>query len=371
MKALIPTLLIALMLLPARALCVELTLPDPLSEEISRGRLETWKENIVETGIGQDSIRAVDSPQFIGVEDAALVIDDNEIVFVADLAENDVRIYPQKILVWHQVVNDKGPQGEPIAVTYCPLTGSLNGYKTRLGRYALRFGVMGSLVNNNSILYDRSTLSLWPQMLGVAIDGPLTSKKITRFPMIWTTWERASTQYPNARVLSPDTGHRLFYVRDPYGNYQNTTSYYHDDMIVYPLTHWDKRLPPKERIYGVLSPDGQPYAVLSSAVAEKGVLPFWMDMTPVAAIYDRELDTVRIFRAEAARQTITLEYVGGEVRDKESKSVWTPSGVCTSGSFYGERLEQITGYDAFWFAFAAFYPDVRIIPPLPGDSGQW
>jgi tetrahydromethanopterin S-methyltransferase subunit E len=35
-----------------------------------------------------------------------------------------VRAYPQLVLVWHEIVNDT-VAGEPLAVTYCPLTGTV------------------------------------------------------------------------------------------------------------------------------------------------------------------------------------------------------------------------------------------------------
>jgi len=353
------------------ALAVELTLPDPLAEELSDGRLATWEDNMVDTGVGLGAIPALTTPAFMNVQDASLVMDDQDVVFVADFGGQDIRIYPQEIMVWHQVVNDVTDAGTPVAVTYCPLTGTLAGYESTLNTRVLHFGVTGDLVNNNTVLFDRNTGSFWPQLTGVAFSGPLRGKRLSRFPLLWTTWQAAQQAFPEAQVLSRSTGHSRSYDRDPYGNYHQPGSYYYDDMIVYPLTNWDRRLRPKEPVYGVRDDTGQTYAVRKAVVAAEGVLQFWAGMTPMAAIYDPELDAVRVFERNIQGQTLDLELVGGEIRDAQSRSTWTPSGHCTSGAFWGENLPRVTGLDTFWFAYAAFHPAVRPVPPLQGDQTQW
>ena len=167
--ALLPVLLFCLLApAPGAAEEIELTLPDPLSAELSEGRLKTLQDNIVETGIGRDAISSIDAPQFIDVENASLVVEDEEVVFIAQFAPDDVRIYPHSVMVWHQVVNDTTDSGERVAITYCPMSGSLVGYRAKVGQFTTNFGVTGMLVNDNTILYDRATNSMWPQLLGVA-----------------------------------------------------------------------------------------------------------------------------------------------------------------------------------------------------------
>lgn len=348
---------------------IELTLPDPLGADLSTGRLNTLKENIVETGLAPDAIRSIDAPIFVDISNAALVEDDKDVVFVADFGVNasgqrDVRIYPHSIMVWHQVVNDTTDMGERVAITYCPLTGSLVGYRSRVGDYTTNFGVTGLLVNDNAVLYDRATNSQWPQLLGAAIDGPLRGEKLDRFPLLWTTFERASKAYPEARVLSRTTGLSRNYGRDPYGNYRLQGSYYYDDMIVYPLTYWDKRLRPKERIQAVQSSDGQPFAVRVDAVREAGALNFQANMLSLVAIHDQELDTVRIYNREVDGKELAFEMVAGELRDKQTRSIWSMEGECLSGVYFGRSLQPHPTYHAFWFAYAAFYPSSIIVPEV-------
>ncbi|MFB6360765.1 MAG: DUF3179 domain-containing (seleno)protein, partial [Halobacteriales archaeon] len=59
------------------------------------------------------------------------------------------KAYPQNVLVWHEITNDV-IDGDPISVTYCPLTGTVQGFD----RGETTLGVSGRLLNNNLIMYD-------------------------------------------------------------------------------------------------------------------------------------------------------------------------------------------------------------------------
>ena len=67
----------------------------------------------------RDAIRAIARRQFDSVAEAGAWLDDSEPVIVVELNE-DVRSYPLRILVWHELVNDE-IGGQPVMATYCPL----------------------------------------------------------------------------------------------------------------------------------------------------------------------------------------------------------------------------------------------------------
>lgn len=342
---------------PARCAEPKLETEQQLTDELAQDRLKTLEEAIVVTGVMREDIPAIDRPQFISTEDASLSNDKKDVVFVAQFGA-ETRIYPQLILVWHEIVNEV-INGEKITISYGPLTGSVVGYKGKVGLFNTSFGPAGMLVNNNSLMYDRSTNSIWPQLLGMAIRGPLKGKSLSKFPLLWTTFERAMAYFPNAKVLSRPTGMRRNYGRDPYGSYARPGSYYYNNVIVHRLTYWDKRLPPKTRVLGFQF-EGFNGVVLQKNVAEKGVVTFSPGMTTLAAIYDPELDTARVFEAMAKGKPLNLRNVDGKVFDDETKSEWTPEGVAKSGTLDELRLKQIPAYDAMWFGWAALYPDSEI-----------
>ena len=73
-----------------------------------------------------------------------------------------MRVYPQRILVWHEIVNED-IDNERISITYCPLTGSAIGYYGKLATYDTSYGTSGKLINSNLVMYDREKIATGPK----------------------------------------------------------------------------------------------------------------------------------------------------------------------------------------------------------------
>ena len=324
------------------------------------------QEAIVNTGVGRDSAPALFRPNYMSVSDASLSMDDEEVVFLAPFFPDGVmRIYPQRIMVWHEVVNEFFDEAnkQPVAITYCPITGSLAAYNLHAGKTPITLGVSGDLLNNNSVLYDHYSGSLWPQLTGQAIDGPYKGKVLPRLPVIWTTWGLARKAYPDGKVLSRNTGFKRRYGRDPYGSYLHDGSYYHDTHVFYPLLNTDSRLKPKEQMI-CIEFDNLAIAVNKAEVKELGVVNFTMGITPLVAMYDPALDTVRVFKRQLpdARETLTFSWTGSYMVDDQTRTEWDRLGKGSLGKFRDYQLTPVNSVDSMWFAWAAFYPRTRIVP---------
>ena len=144
-------------------------------------------------------------------------LEDREGVQVVE-ADGEARAYPLAILIWHEIVNDT-IGGVPVAVTYCPLCNSAITFDRRLGGRTLDFGVSGVLRHSDLVMYDRQTESWWQQVTGEAIVGELTGERLALMPSFLVSWGDFKDAYPDAQVLSRDTGHRRQYGRNPYELY--------------------------------------------------------------------------------------------------------------------------------------------------------
>lgn len=209
---------------------------DELVEETSRGA-------------GKDKIPSIDDPEFAPPED--LTFPDEMLVFgVAH--EGVARAYPQRILVYHEIVNGR-IGGVPVTVTYCPLTGTVQGFE----RGHVTFGVSGLLINNNLVMYDRGTETLWPQIPATAIDGPLVGESLREFPLVWTSLGAWREAHPDTTVLIKSTGYVRRYGQDPYGGGYDThplepNGFYENEPTLYPkLVEPGDELGPKEIVIGV------------------------------------------------------------------------------------------------------------------------
>ena len=326
---------------------------------------------IVDGGERPDGIPAIDHPDYdrVGVTSVPSTVfsqhvgeyDDEDVVDALVGADGVPRAYPRWITVWHEVVNDIFAS-EPVAITYCPLTGSTLVFSGRLaGSAGTTFGVSGRILNSNLVLFDRDSRSSWPQLLGVAVDGPRKGERLRQLPMaVTTTLGRWKARYPRSIVLTPLTGWRRPYRTWPYGR-----DYDQNDRILFPLTARDGRFPPKQPMLGVARPTDAgrvAAAALDKAAAlHRGVTRFDLDGAPLVALADEGLGVVRVFRAEAAGRRLTFRAEGGAAVDGETGSRWSYMGIALSGELATERLEPVPAPEVFWFAWYAAYPRTSVV----------
>lgn len=315
--------------------------------------------------VGDDRKReeppAVDKPAFIPMTDAGLYMEPQDVVFVEEPEDprGQVYIYPQNVLVQHEVVNLRN-HGRRRSITYAPLTGSVVGiYAKATADTVTAFGTMGMLVNSNRMLYDRATNSLCPQILDTCIKGPLRNRKLSRFPLLWSTWRYVSKQYPHALVLSKNTGWRRNYGRDPYGSYARRDTYYQKGIPSFPVAHRDNLFPPKASFIALA--DGEAaVAVSMDQVRKAKVASMKLEGKNLVALYDPAFDAARMYRAHADGRELTFDMADGDIVDLETRTRWSVRGVATSGRLRGARLERLPAVPCMWFAWKAFHPYTRV-----------
>lgn len=321
--------------------------------------LENILDELTKTSVSYGAIPSINSPEYIRVADAALSMDDREQVFIVFFPDGP-RIFPQKIMVWHEIVNEY-LNGQGYCITYSPISGSVAAYKTNVLGMTLILDSEGRLFNNSSVLIDRNTGSLWLQFLGMSFSGPLEGKGLEYVPLWWTRWKLARKMYPEAKVLTAPRGERKAYGRDPYGSYITHGNYYDDERIMFPVLHLDRRLHPKSRIVG-FEYDKLLLAVDERFVRQKQVVNFYMGPNPLVALLDPRLDTIRVFDRTVWNSPALFKKENGRLVDVDTGSVWSYDGKALSGNLKDAQLEEMVGMYAFWFAWAAFHPETILVP---------
>lgn len=311
-------------------------------------------DQIVSGGPPPDGIPSIDNPKFLSVVDAGKFLKDSDLVIGLSL-NGETRAYPLLILVWHEIVNDK-VGGVPVAVTYCPLCFTTQVFNRTLSGQVVQFGTSGKLYNNNLVMYDRLSGSLWSQGLGEGIVGTRAGESLKRIPFDLAYWKDWKQLYPNSMVLSTDTGFTRPYGVDPYGDY------YTSDQLFFPISNIDKRLGLKEMVVG-LGNEGQYKAyvlpqienskVINDKVGNKSVVLF--------SLYPR---MARAFSPIINIQTLNFQYnaSSNKIFDKQSRSEWNFDGLAVNGQLKGKQLTRIPFDESFWFSWAAFHPQTRIYP---------
>lgn len=306
---------------------------------------------IMSGGPPKDGIPPIDDPEYISLEEADKYLNDFDKVFVYVSAEG-VYIYPQRILVWHEIVNDNIAD-ENVSITYCPLTGSAICY---LG--PTTYGTSGKLLNSNLVMYDRATDSYIPQILGVGINNNLKGTALNTNTLLWANWIDVKTEYDDLLVLSTETGYLRDYNSDPYGSYlpDDDKSYYYVGEPFFPLMEEnDGTFTSKKVVVGVKYDKGI-IAIDPKLVRENGVLSFSISSESAVAIYDYNLKATRVFLSSVEDNEIVLKMKENQIIDQRG-IIWNEQGISSNN----EHLTEITFFDVMWFAWHAFYPDTEVI----------
>jgi hypothetical protein len=129
------------------------------------------------------------------------VIDDRLYVkeFVIGVDHNDEAVaYPYSVLNEEPVVND-AVGGTPVLVVFNSDTGTGVVFDRIVEEVELFFEIAEGL-----ILVDVETGSSWDGLTGVAIDGPLSGKELTRIKSTASFWFGWKDFYPDTRVYGID-----------------------------------------------------------------------------------------------------------------------------------------------------------------------
>jgi hypothetical protein len=263
-------------------------------------------------GPARDGIPAIDRPRFVAVAEANYLQDRDRVL---GINRNGIKkAYPIKILNYHEIVNDQFA-GEAIVVSYCPLCGTGMAFIASVDGSVRDFGVSGLLYNNDVLLYDRESESLWSQIMKQAVTGPLRGTRLQQVAMSHTTWGDWHRRYPHSLVLSTDTGARRDYQRSPYAGYASSEDVY------FPMGEIDRRYHPKEQLIGLSLGDkskAYPFAELSRTQGK--------------------------LRDNFSRRDILIEF------DAENRT----------GTVFGADGEEIPSTISYWFAWQAFHPDSEV-----------
>jgi hypothetical protein len=233
----------------------------PIPDRIPTGGQE-WSipYEYVFTGANFDVIEGLVYPEFIvynqkdDIKNGFFLEDNDQVIAIPD--NNSVRIYPHKILNYHEIVNDL-VEGKDIAIIYSPFTSTSIVWDRNVNGRIETFGSSGMIYNNNILPFDRRTQSIWSQLLGECVSGFYRGARPGLIPHIETKWKVIKELFEKPLVLSPDTGFDFDYQEYPFEDYRTNHEYLYANNLFYS----DSRLKRKEIVFGV--------AVENEAIAYK------------------------------------------------------------------------------------------------------
>lgn len=216
----------------------------------------------------------------------------------------------------------------------------------------LEFGVSGKLVMNVLVMYDRQTDSLWSQLLGEAIRGPLKGTELEFVPSEHTNWGDWKERHPDTLAL----------IKGYSGNFDTYAGYYRSGSAgAIGEANRDGRLSTKEFIIGVAQ-GGEAVAFPFRALSEQPLVNDQVGGTPILVVFDPENASGFVFEREVGGEVLEFDRLDRDhLQDRQSASTWDMhTGEAVAGPMAGQQLRRVKSTRSFWFGWSDFYPDTRV-----------
>ncbi len=175
-------------------------------------------------------------------------------------------------------------------------------------------------------MYDHETGSLWGQVIGKAIDGPLAGAELDLYPATQTTWSAWRSAHPNVLALEKPVIAGTVYEK------------YNADAVrlgIHGRQMNRSALPPKSKVIGFLL-DGKAYAIPLDLLEKGGE----------QNINTPDGDSLQIITDSAG---LGVSLWRGQMDN------------ATKGS--SEGRERVVTILVFWFGWYNFYPETVILRP--------
>lgn len=314
------------------------------------------RNEVFDGGPGKDGIPALTNPLMISGNSAAFLKDEDLVIIIN--INNEFRVYPHLILDWHEIINDE-IGGNKFAITYCPLTGSGIAYNRIIKGDETTFGVSGLLYNTNLIAYDRRTNSNWSQMKMQSVNGTLIGENVDLYDIIETNWKTIKNAYSEFKVVSTSTGYSRSYGVYPYGDYKTN-----HNLLIFPVSNNDTRLPRKERVLGVII-NQEKKAFRFNSIDEGFILEKDnIGGININIVKSKKNNFIHAYSSILEDgKVVNLDLISEEfplILKDNNNNKYDIFGQIIAGNDKGKRLKPITQYISYWFAWAAFYPETNL-----------
>lgn len=335
--------------------------PEPLSTEILEAeKLAQFDEKSAKYDLNQIDgtpdktiFPDIESPNFLSIKNETKITD-SETVASFHIG-SDFRAYPMQYISFHHIVNDKFGD-KRVLISFCALCNSAAAFDPQIGGQKLTFGVLGILLHNDMIMYDKETDSWWIQVTGEAINGKYKGKRLTILPgMELVQYSEFKKAHPDGKVLQPVSGHS-----NSYQQFGSEFGQQKPQSEAGSIADFDQVLGIEVR------KKHKGYKVAD--IKSKKVLNEKLNGWSLLLVADPNDGGVRIFRrfiepSNRIPMVLDFELKDGKLVDKQTKSTWNFQGKAVEGELKGETLAKPVYLELFYQAWENFYPKTTIYNP--------
>lgn len=306
-------------------------------------------EEIVWGGVPVEGIPALDRPPAVAASESALAPGDE--VFGVEIG-GESRAYPVKVLSWHEMANDR-LGGRSVTLSFCTLCGSAILFDAESAGGVRAFGTSGLLYRSNKLMIDRDTLSLWSNLTGEAVVGPLAAEpaRLRLLPMVRTRWDEWRRLHPDTSVLDVAalTARYRFDYRPGAADEARTG-------VSFPVWQTSDALPRRAEVF-VLRLGGAAKVYPLDLLPPETLVHDRVGEIPVLLVMDAAAG-VRAYRRGSQRFRWTEEGVVDE--EGCAWAVTEPALEPCAAKEGVAALPRLPGHGAFWFGWYGTVPGTEV-----------
>jgi hypothetical protein len=214
------------------------------------------------------------------------------------------------------------------------------------------FQASGSLWQDALVMQDLETETLWSQVSGKGITGPLTGSALTLYPSSTTTYAEFKKMYPEGKLLAKP---EKFEEGSPYSDYFSDST----KLGIFGRVDNFKRVPGKTRVIGLRLDHGD-VAITVDKLASNKIVVIDKAEPKVVVIFDAETGTGFAYKlAGLSGEQAADVSINGTVLTVGQATWDVRTGSPTDGK--SAALAPVPMITAFWFAWASFFPTSDLV----------
>lgn len=244
-------------------------------------------------------------------------------------------------------------------------------YSAKINGEPTTFGTSGLLYRSNKVMYDRTTRSLWSQLLGEPVIGPLADSgiRLDFFPVNLTTWGEWLAEHPDTTVLSLDTG---YYPPELYEPEYDANSIYFEyrnsSKTMFPVSERDSRLNIKDQVL-VLSILDISKAYPLNVLQQERLVNDTVNGADVVVLSGsaRSLGAAIYARGEKTfgfpDDYDPADRIGGmpdSLIDSDGQEWRLTDEALVNVADPSQTLRRMSSHQVYWFGWFAFHPDTEL-----------
>ncbi|MFH1687404.1 MAG: DUF3179 domain-containing (seleno)protein [bacterium] len=304
------------------------------------------------TLLGPGAIPAIFEPEFVTAAQAESTYYEHELLLVVT-GGKAAKAYSTWHLDRHEVVNDF-IDGAAIVVTWYPLCYTGIVYAAMVDTARLTFQASGSLWQDALVMQDLQTGSLWSQVSGECISGPMIGTRLELHPSMQTTFAQFAKLYPDGLLLTK------LQKGEPGSDFSDRFAS-RERIGASGRVNQSEQLDGKAKVFGIRQ-GGQAVAISENYLIEHAYATTTVVSPPVLVTFDQVSHTVAAFSLDlfTANELTRLQVTREVIINPSANRKWNSrTGAALTDDT--DDLQPAPVVSAFWFAWVTFFPQTELV----------